>query len=148
MQATCSIQTTLFILCGHSKYRSDLSRYLKRFTMEGPRGADFYHLLCYRRRCRYNTDVSVKGIMRPLCRSPTLCRYWETVTAFKWQNRNRVRWVILGLSEDGACTDLFENLSVNSLKRDLSNNTTVNPPLCSLVNTLNKDFFLLNANGL
>jgi hypothetical protein len=30
-------------------------------------------------------------------------------------DRNRVRRVVLGLSEDGACTDLFENLSVNSL---------------------------------
>ncbi len=31
-------------------------------------------------------------------------------------DRNRVRWVVLGLSEDEACTDVFENLSVNSLK--------------------------------
>ena len=49
--------------------------------------------------------------------------------------RNRVRWVVLGLSEDGACTDLFEKLSVKSLKGDLSNATTFNPPLFSLVNT-------------
>ncbi len=49
--------------------------------------------------------------------------------------RNRVRWVILGLLQDGACTNLFENLSVNSLKGDLSNGTTFNPPLLSLVNT-------------
>ncbi len=46
-----------------------------------------------------------------------------------------VRWVVLGLSEDGACTDLFENFSVNSLKEGLSNATTFNPPLFSLVNT-------------
>ena len=51
--------------------------------------------------------------------------------------RNRVRWVVLGLSEDGACTDLFENLSVNSFKGDLSNATTFNPPLFSLVNIFN-----------
>jgi hypothetical protein len=34
-------------------------------------------------------------------------------------NRNRVRGAVLGLSQDGACTDfsdLFENLSMNSLK--------------------------------
>jgi hypothetical protein len=31
-------------------------------------------------------------------------------------DRNRVRGAVLGLSQDGACTDLFENLSVNSLK--------------------------------
>jgi hypothetical protein len=30
---------------------------------------------------------------------------------------------------------LFENLSVNSLKGDLSNATTFKPPLFSLVNT-------------
>jgi hypothetical protein len=49
--------------------------------------------------------------------------------------RNRVRWVVLGLSQDGACTDLFENFGENSLKGDLSNDSIVNPPLFSLVNT-------------
>ncbi len=49
--------------------------------------------------------------------------------------RNRVHWVVLGLSQDGACTDLFENFSENSLKGDLSNDTTLNQPLFSLVNT-------------
>ncbi len=48
-------------------------------------------------------------------------------------DRNRVRWVVLGLLQDGACTDLVENLSVNSLKGDLSNATA---PLFSLANTL------------
>ncbi len=46
-----------------------------------------------------------------------------------------VRWVVLGLPQAGAYTDLFENLSEISLKGDLSNATTVNPPLFSLVNT-------------
>jgi hypothetical protein len=32
--------------------------------------------------------------------------------------------------------DLFENLSVNSLKQDLSNDATFNPPLFSLANSL------------
>ncbi len=50
-------------------------------------------------------------------------------------NRNRVRGAVLGLSQDGASIDLFENLSVNSLKGDLSNDTTFKPPLFSLVNT-------------
>ncbi len=52
-------------------------------------------------------------------------------------NRNRVRGAVLGLSqdEDGACTDLFENLSVNSLKGDLSSDNKFNPPLFSLINT-------------
>ncbi len=49
------------------------------------------------------------------------------------------RWEVLGLSQDGAFI-LFENLSVNSLKGDLSNATTFNPPLFSLVNTF-KSFF-------
>ncbi len=48
---------------------------------------------------------------------------------------NRVRWVVLDLRQDGACTGFFENLSDNSLKGDLSNATTLNPPLFSLVDT-------------
>jgi hypothetical protein len=46
-----------------------------------------------------------------------------------------VRWVVLGLPQDGACTDLFQNLSEINLKGDLSNATTFNPPLFSFVNT-------------
>ncbi len=38
-------------------------------------------------------------------------------------------------SHDGACTDSFENFREISLKGDLSNDTTLNPPLLSLVNT-------------
>jgi hypothetical protein len=44
-------------------------------------------------------------------------------------------YLVLGLLQDGAFTYLFENLSVNSLKEDISNATTFNPPLFSLVNT-------------
>jgi hypothetical protein len=53
--------------------------------------------------------------------------------------RIRVRWLVLGLSQDGACIKLYDNHSENSLKGDLSNDTTVtvNPPLFSLVNTFN-----------
>ncbi len=49
-------------------------------------------------------------------------------------DKNRFRWVVLGLPQDGACIDLFENHSKNSLKEDLSNITTFNPLLFSLVN--------------
>ncbi len=49
-----------------------------------------------------------------------------------------VRWVVLGLLQDGACTDLFENLSEISLNGDLTNATTVNPPLFLLVDTFKK----------
>jgi hypothetical protein len=45
--------------------------------------------------------------------------------------------VVLCLSHDGACTDSFENFREISLKGDLSNNITPNPPLFSLVNTFN-----------
>ncbi len=40
-------------------------------------------------------------------------------------DRNSVRWVVLGLSQDGACTDLV----------DLSKGATFTPPFFSLVNT-------------
>jgi hypothetical protein len=43
--------------------------------------------------------------------------------------------VVLCLSQDGACTDSFENFRENSLKGDLSNDITLNPPFFSLVNT-------------
>ncbi len=45
------------------------------------------------------------------------------------------RWEVLGLSRDGVCNDLFENLSVNNWKPDLSNATTFDPSFFSLVNT-------------
>jgi hypothetical protein len=37
--------------------------------------------------------------------------------------------------KDGACTDFFENLSENTLKGDLLDANTFNPPLFSLVDT-------------
>jgi hypothetical protein len=43
--------------------------------------------------------------------------------------------VVLCLSHDGACTDSFENFRKISLKGDLSNDISLNPPLFSLVNT-------------
>jgi hypothetical protein len=52
-------------------------------------------------------------------------------------DRNSVRGAVFGLSQDGPCTNLFENFRDHSLKQDLSNNTTVNPSLFSLVNTFN-----------
>jgi hypothetical protein len=55
------------------------------------------------------------------------------------KNRNRVRRAVLGLSQDGACNDLLENLSVNGLTGDLSNAATFKPPLFSLVNTFTRN---------
>ncbi len=51
-------------------------------------------------------------------------------------DRNRAGGAVLGLSQDGARTNLFENFRENSFKRDLSNDTIASPPL--LVNTFNK----------
>ncbi len=50
-------------------------------------------------------------------------------------DRNRVRGAVLSLSQDGASTHLLENFRENSLKRDLSNDTTAKTPLFSLANT-------------
>ncbi len=46
----------------------------------------------------------------------------------------QARYQVLGKTD---LHDLFENLSVNSLKGDLSNATTFKPTLFSLVNTFN-----------
>ncbi len=51
---------------------------------------------------------------------------------------NRVRLAVLGLSQDGACTDSFENFRENSLKGDISNDIFFNPSLFSLVDTFNR----------
>ncbi len=73
----------------------------------------------------YNTLVSIKCMKWKVCHSPTLCRYWDTIIYFQWQKQDSLR----GL------TDLFENLSENSLKGVLSNDNIVSPPLFSFVNT-------------
>ncbi len=43
--------------------------------------------------------------------------------------------MVLCLSQDGACTDSYENFRDTSLKGGLSNDITLNPPLFSLVYT-------------
>ncbi len=55
------------------------------------------------------------------------CVYWCSVSKqlLYSNNRNRVCWSIFGISQDGVCTDLFENFSVNSLKQGLSNDATL-----------------------
>ncbi len=66
---------------------------------------------------------------------PTQYRCWEPIIYFKWQKRGSLS--SFGLLQDGAFTDSFENFSVNGLMGDLSNVTSFNPPLFSLVNTFN-----------
>ncbi len=48
-----------------------------------------------------------------------------------------VRWAVLFLSQDEDSTDIIEISACISLKQELSNGTTVNPPLFSLVYTFN-----------
>ncbi len=43
-------------------------------------------------------------------------RYLQLLQLLNANDINRVRWVVLGLLQDGACTDFFENLSQQSLK--------------------------------
>ena len=122
------LQISVRYLCRNTKCRVDFSRYLKRFIMDSrilPSSQISVKI--------YNSVVSNKFMMWKWCRSPTLCRYLQTIIDFKWQKHGR--WVVLGLPQAGACTDLFENFSEISLKGDLSNATTFNPPLFSLVNT-------------
>jgi hypothetical protein len=49
-------------------------------------------------------------------KAPTLYRYWETIIDFKLQKQGSLSSSI-GLPEDGACTNLFENFRENILKR-------------------------------
>ena len=47
---------------------------------------------------------------------------------------------------DGACTNFIENFHDNSLKQDLSNATTFNPPHFSLVDTFKQHFYIKYHN--
>ncbi len=53
--------------------------------------------------------------------------------------------MVLCLSQDGACTESSENFRDKSLKGDLSNDVTLNPPLLSLENTF-KHFGVYSAS--
>jgi hypothetical protein len=57
---------------------------------------------------------------------------------FKWQKQDSLS-SFRPLTGWGACTNFFENFRESSLKRDLSNDTTVSPPPFSLVNTFKRD---------
>ncbi len=74
-------------------------------------------------------------------KNPPTFKYRQQFFIRRWEqllianDKKRLRWVVLVLSQDGDCINLFENHSENSLKEDISNVTTFNPPLFSLVNT-------------
>jgi hypothetical protein len=76
----------------------------------------------------YNTVVVVVVVVR--CKKRVAARHYADIEIqlLFANNRNRVPGAVLGLSQDGACTDLFENLSATSLKGELSNDTKFNPP--------------------
>ncbi len=57
-------------------------------------------------------------------------------------DKHRVRWEVLGLSQDGVRTDSLENFSVKGLKQDQSNDTKFNPPLFSLGNTFKLNIYV------
>ncbi len=98
-------------LCRNSKNRADFSHYLKRFMMDSwllPSSQIVGTM--------YNTVVSIKCMMWKVCRSPTLYSYLKQL--LNANGINRVRWVVLGLSQDGACNYLIENLSEKSLNGD------------------------------
>ncbi len=129
LHATWSFQTTLLIICRHSKFRRELSYYLKRFMMDTKYlptlwwwradslwwwRADSCHLLCYRRGFTFNTVVSCKCIW---CEKCVAARDYADIgmQLLISNDRNRVRWVVFCLSQDGACTDLFDATTFNPL---------------------------------
>ncbi len=71
------------------------------------------------------------------CENDVETRYYAVICKqlLNANDRNMVRCVVFCLPQDVACTDLFENLSEISLKGELSNATTFNPLLFSLVDT-------------
>jgi len=95
--------------------------------------SDFYRPLKYRGRC--TIQLFQLGVW---CEKCVAAQHYAVICKqlLISNDRNRVRWVVLGLSQDEDWTDLFENFSVNSWKRDLSNNITVIQPLFSLVITV------------
>ncbi len=74
-----------------------------------------------------------------LCENGVAARHYAVICKqlLNANDRNRVRWAVLGLPQDGASTDLFENPSEINLKGDLTNATTFNPLLFSLDDTFN-----------
>ncbi len=102
----------LSVLCQNFKGRADLSRYLKRFMMESLLTVFF----CFNYEYEYVAARHYAVIWK---------QFFISI------DRNRgLGWVDLGLSQDEARTDLFENLN-SFLKGDLSIGTTFNQTLFS-----------------
>ncbi len=88
--------------------------------------ADSYRLLKYRGGC-----IIPLFQLSVWCEKCVAARHYGVIgkQLFISNDRQRVRWEVLGLSQDGVCTDSFVNFSVKSWKRDQSNDTKFNPPL-------------------
>ncbi len=102
--------------------------------------SDSYRFLKYRGGCTIPLfQISVR------CEKRVAARHYAVICKqlLYANDINRVRWVVLDLLQDGACTDFFENLRENSLKGDLSNATTFYPPLFSLVDTFKVSFEII-----
>ncbi len=108
------------VICKDLWWKADSYRHLKH------RGG--CTIPCVSIKCMYD----VNSVTQPSSPVPLLGKQ-----LFISNDRNRVRWAVWELAQERVCTDSFENFSVNSLKRDQSNNTKFNPPLFSLVNTFN-----------
>jgi hypothetical protein len=79
---TAMLSISIRYLCRNIKRRVDFSRYLKRFMIWGlflPSSQTSGRM--------YNTVVSIKFMIWKMCRSPTLCRYLQTIIACKWQKQ-------------------------------------------------------------
>ncbi len=115
-------------LCRNSKRRMDVSIIWKDLLWR----ADLYRLYKHRGGCTIPLFQSSVW-----CEKCVAARHYSVIgkQLYFANNRNRVCGAVLCLSQDGACTNLFTNFSENSLKGYLSNDTTLNPLLFSLVNT-------------
>ncbi len=117
-----------------SKHRWDFSHWMKRFRFKMKSQFLPFSLLSGK---IYNTAVSEKSE-----KSITVC---ENCDAAVFANNyciqiieKKVRWAVLGLSHRIGFALIFMKISftnLNSLKRDLSKNAIVSPPLFLLVNT-------------
>jgi hypothetical protein len=97
--------------------------------------ANTYRFLCFRGRFTtplFRKEHYVKTMTQPYIDAVFANNYFIQII------EKRVRWAVLGLSHRIGSALIFMKISfknLNSLKRDLSNNAIVSPPLFLLVNT-------------
>jgi hypothetical protein len=84
----------------------------------------------------YNTVVSINCMMRKVCCSPTLYRYWEAIIVFKWHKQD-LRSIYIPLTGWGLHKFVWK-FPREQHKARLIENITENSSLFSLVNTFKK----------